>query len=384
MNKNVTAKELIELFLDPQVGLGFSETKWSHIITVLRHEKLLARFGYLAESAGVLKGYPEVIQRHYLSAMALAERHQKQVFSEVQELKQICAAKAKTWLLLKGAAYTLTKSKAGLGRVYNDIDVLVDKADLAHTEQYMQLSGWLPQAQSSYDEAYYREWTHEIPPLVHGHRGTVVDLHHNIVPPISGRAPGMSALYEHIVLTEDGIPTLSKPALALHSAIHLFFNEECQYGFRDMTDIVLLFEEFNAEDWSTFVALATATQFTLEAELALHFAQRFFKVQLPQAVLEQIAPLQSTVQKFRFWVFTAGVLPKHPFLIQSFVETKLWCIMLRGHYLKMPLKTLCYHLIMKTYRGCVESIAGKHFFTPQDVATQRVQPHINGPIEKDY
>ena len=384
MNKPVLASELIELFLDPQVGLGFTESKWSHVITVLRHEKLLARFGFIAKEAGVMGGYPECIQRHYLSAMALAERHRKQVFSEVQELQKICTAKAKTWLLLKGAAYTITNSKAGLGRVYNDIDVLVDKMHLAQTEQYMQLSGWLPQAQSSYDETYYRAWTHEIPPLVHGHRGTVVDLHHNIVPPVSGRAPDMSALYQHIEMTAEAVPTLSKPALALHSAIHLFFNEECQYGFRDITDIVLLFEEFNEAQWSTFMALATETDFIIEAELAVHFAHKLFQVQPPKTILERFKSEPSAIQKFRYWLFAAAVLPKHPFLVQSFTDTKLWCIMLRGHYLKMPIKTLCYHLIMKTYRGCVESIAGKHFFTPQDVATQRVQPHPNGPIEKDY
>ena len=45
--------------------------------------------------------------------------------------------------------------------------------------------GWQYDEVNDYDQRYYRDWMHETPPLIHKNRSMEVDLHHNIVPPVS-------------------------------------------------------------------------------------------------------------------------------------------------------------------------------------------------------
>jgi hypothetical protein len=45
---------------------------------------------------------------------------------------------------------------------------------------------------------------------------------------------------------------------------------------------------------------------------------------------------------------------------------KHFLAILRGHYIKMPLPLLVYHLLVKSGRGIIESILGKHVFTKKD------------------
>ena len=33
-----------------------------------------------------------------------------------------------------------------------------------------------------YDDAYYRRWMHELPPLIHRERDRMIDVHHTILP----------------------------------------------------------------------------------------------------------------------------------------------------------------------------------------------------------
>jgi len=46
----------------------------------------------------------------------------------------------------------------------------------------LMLEGWVSGHRSAYDQRYYRKWMHEIPPMTHIRRQTVLDLHHNILP----------------------------------------------------------------------------------------------------------------------------------------------------------------------------------------------------------
>ncbi len=45
-----------------------------------------------------------------------------------------------------------------------------------------------------YDDLYYRQWMHELPPLVHGERGRMVDVHHTILPLTARPTPDAQAL----------------------------------------------------------------------------------------------------------------------------------------------------------------------------------------------
>ncbi|HQA68885.1 MAG TPA: nucleotidyltransferase family protein, partial [Aggregatilineales bacterium] len=62
------------------------------------------------------------------------------------------------------------------------IDILVPRHAIETVEVYLTHAGWLGAHTNPYDERYYREWMHEIPPLRHRERGTEIDIHHRLLP----------------------------------------------------------------------------------------------------------------------------------------------------------------------------------------------------------
>ena len=79
--------------------------------------------------------------------------------------------------------------------------------------------------------------------MVHINRKSVVDVHHNIVPIVSGRAPSASILWDEVERVDESVGSLSTSAMFVHSAIHLFFKEE----FHNKS---LLYLEDAAENWA--------------------------------------------------------------------------------------------------------------------------------------
>ena len=85
-------------------------------------------------------------------------------------------------VLLKGAAYTVADLPAARGRIFSDVDLMVPKDRIAEAETTLRNHGWVAGATNAYDQRYYRTWMHQIPPLTHFRRETVIDVHHTIVP----------------------------------------------------------------------------------------------------------------------------------------------------------------------------------------------------------
>ena len=88
---------------------------------------------------------------------------------------------------------------------------------------------------------------HEIPPLQHVKRGTVLDVHHNILPMTNRNMPNVDAFkLEQINVEGIGtINTLCATDLCIHSSVHLFSESEFQNGLRDISDFDLLLRHFS-------------------------------------------------------------------------------------------------------------------------------------------
>ena len=84
----------------------------------------------------------------------------------------------------------------------------------------------------SYDQRYYRQWMHELPPLQHLDRGTSLDVHHTILPPTADSRIDARKLWEHIVDVPgfEGVHVLCRADMVLHSATHLFHEGEWENG----------------------------------------------------------------------------------------------------------------------------------------------------------
>jgi hypothetical protein len=367
----LTTRNVIELFNCPEKAKKLSLKQWSQFIFVLRECDLLARFYHFSFEGQCFNDYPEQAQHHLISAKIQAERQAKQANYEAYELHHALQEINVTPIFLKGAAYTLRDSIAAKGRIYADMDILVSKSELIEIERKLSFLGWFAKELDDYDQQYYRKWAHEIPPLQQISRGTVADIHHNLLPPISGRAPNIDLFTHNLCKTDNGFFTLDKPAMVLHSIIHLFFNEEFQHGFRDLTDLHLLFSEENEQSsfWTNILELSISTSFQLELFCAVRYCQSITKTSFPKDFLAQVNkikvnPINLFIADF---IFTEVLTPMHPILRKRFTSLAVVCALVRGHLLKMPIHILIYHSLHKFFKASLDKIFVKKTITPNNL-----------------
>ncbi|NDV92922.1 hypothetical protein GTH32_17275 [Alteromonas sp. 345S023] len=338
---------------------SLSAKEWEDLVLLLRSEMLLARFAYFYQQQSA--EFPRFVQWHLSNARKLARKQAKQVLLEATLLTPLCRAHSDSVVFLKGAAYTLLGGELAQGRVYSDIDLLVSKAGINSIEKDLVFRGWISKPLNDYDDYYYRQWVHEIPPLIHSNRGTVLDLHHNIVPPISGKAPNVDSLLSCVTETDDGLTVLSPAGLLLHSCVHLFFNEEQEHGYRDLVDIWLLLTRYKSPDfWQQLHEIIEHVGFKTEVILGLHYTAQFFEVDIPASLSRhQINSVRWSLLDF---IYKRTLLPNHKTVKVSAQKLAIFMAWVRGHWCKMPIHILLWHFIAKGGRKLAEGLFGTHIF----------------------
>jgi hypothetical protein len=307
---------------------------------------------------------PENIRRHFETSIVQTQRISTQVKAECETITSLLNNIKIPSIILKGAAYSNLSNSASLGRSYTDIDILVPKENIDSAAEHLLCYGWTPQILSDYDEKYYREWAHEIPPLYHNKRGTVMDLHHNLIPPISGRAPDIG-LFTKNSIEHKTITTLCPSAMVLHSAVHLFTSEEFDKGFRDISDIYLLIEENKSDEfWTQIIELAETTKFTLELFFALRYCEFLFELKVPESIRDDLNAYYKSPLKLKYWdyLFQTVLVPHHHTFNPLGSSLPYRLAFLRGHYIKMPLPTLIKHTAHKIYVSVAETLFGRAIF----------------------
>ena len=108
------------------------------------------------------------------------------------------------------------------------------------------LHGWATSKTTAYDQRYYRRWMHELPPLRHISRQTMLDVHHAILPITARLKPDSAKLLaaSRPIAGEPRLRVLAPVDMVLHSATHLFCNEDVGNGLRDLVDLDSLLREF--------------------------------------------------------------------------------------------------------------------------------------------
>lgn len=355
--------KIANFVIAPQKAVELSSDEWFHFILILREAKLLASFYHLANQKNCFNHYPEYAQRHLTSACVVAQRQKIQVIFECATLTELLAKINVSPVYMKGANYILRDSINSRGRMISDIDVLVDKQDLQKVEGFLKKQLWHTDELSDYDEKYYRSWAHEIPPMYHLLRDTVLDIHHNIYLPISGRSPNINTFTKQLKLTQKQCLVLEDAATVLHSIIHLFMNEDFTNAFRDMLDLHLLFDELGNDDfWRDLNELAYTSGFHKELYYCLVLRQRLFHSSNPEILTNlNVRFKNATSTFFIHQVLYHGLTPQHYLLDRFHNKLARFVIFIRGHWIKMPLPILLKHLTIKSYLAMVHKLLGKHF-----------------------
>ncbi len=156
---------------------------WDLVVRQGKRAGVLARLTEIFDAVGTLQQVPEAPRRHLESVRTVARRQHQAARWEIEQIAKALGGRGIPTILLKGAAYLAAGLPCARGRMFVDIDLMVPREAIGDAEQTLNAHGWLAHGLDPYDKRYYREWMHEIPPLRHIKRGSVLDVHHTILPP---------------------------------------------------------------------------------------------------------------------------------------------------------------------------------------------------------
>jgi hypothetical protein len=346
---------LIRTLRSPDAITRFSVSEWDTLVRQARATGLLARLAHRFRQHGLTAAIPAVARWHFDAAETLADKQRTAVRWELQQLRAALADLDSPLIVLKGAAYVAANLPAAAGRLFNDIDILVPRERLPQAESALMLAGWHATGLSEYDKRYYRRWMHEIPPLQHIQRATVIDMHHAILPDTARYHPDPAKLRSRAVAVAGlpGVYVLAAEDHILHSATHLFHDGELPHGLRDLTDLDLLLRDaaVDRDFWSRLIARADDLQLSRSLFYALRYLRYFLDTPVPDSVtatLDTAAPNRTTLTLMDS-IFTRALAPEHASCADAFTPTARLAAFVRAHWLRMPVHLLIPHLFHKAF-----------------------------------
>ncbi|MDP3420130.1 MAG: nucleotidyltransferase family protein [Thiobacillus sp.] len=333
----------------------YSMSEWDVLVRQARAAGLLARLAHRFRRNELTSAIPAAARWHFEAAETLAAKQQVAVRWELQQVRRALRDLDCPLIVLKGAAYVAAGLPAAEGRLFNDIDLLVPREQLARAESALMLAGWHASGLSEYDKRYYRRWMHEIPPLQHVQRDTVIDLHHAILPETARYHPDTALLHRRAVPVDGlpGVQVLAPEDRILHSATHVFHDGELPHGLRDLTDLDLLLRDASddAGFWTRLVTRADELQLGRSLYYALRYARHFLDTPVPDSVIVALdvhAPGRVT-RALMDRIFTRVLAPDHASCADAYTPAARLAAFVRAHWLRMPAYLLIPHLFHKAF-----------------------------------
>ena len=338
---------------------GLSPAQWEPVIRHARRADILARIAAQLEHDGQMDAVPVAPRAHLLAALRVWRAQMQEVAHEAGLIAEALQALTIPVVMLKGAAYVLSNQPSAQGRVFSDIDILVPRSALNEVEGALRMGGWMSSHQDEYDQRYYREWMHELPPMTHMRRGTTLDVHHNILPITVRRPPDAALLLARAqpLLAYHGLSVLAPADMVLHSMTHLFHNDDLSHGLRDLSDLDLLLRHYCADAGFWPPLLERARELHLESPLAygLWATHQVLGTPVPGEVLQQ-AERESTIRWLApmHWLWRCVLRTPHGDAALPGAGLAHFALYLRAHWLRMPPLLLARHLGIKAWKRMTE------------------------------
>lgn len=346
---------LLRALRKPSSIQGFTEDDWDLLVRQGRASGLLGRLGARIQAAGLTTDVPAPAWRHMSAMLTIAERQKQAVLWEVKQLSVALATLGAPIVLLKGAAYAAADLPPAAGRTFSDIDVLVPKRFLGDVEKHLMLSGWTSSHLDPYDQRYYRQWMHELPPLAHLQRGTGLDVHHNVLPETARTKvrPDLILADARPLAGYDNIFVPCPEDQVIHSATHLYHEGEWGHGLRDLSDLDCLMRSYGQnEDFLTrLTKRAQALNLVVPLVYAMHNTRSVFGTPLSDAFLSQTIHLASWPKHALMNPLLMGALgAAHSSLASTATPIAAAFMYVRSHWLRMPLHLLIPHFWHKALK----------------------------------
>ncbi|MDM7956446.1 nucleotidyltransferase family protein [Blastomonas sp.] len=229
---------------DPGSVAALDATGWTHLLSAARALSLIGTLAEVLADAPI----PPDVARVFADVRHSNVAGQRQALWEAECARMALAEYPGRVVLLKGTAFAAAGYDAALGRSIGDLDILVDRGGLDQVEGLLLEAGWEWVKPDPYDDAYYREWMHELPPLIHAERDRMIDVHHTILPLTAGPTPDAAALIADARALPSGLYALSPADIICHAAAHLIADGDLSGGMRNLWDIDRLVRQFVVEE----------------------------------------------------------------------------------------------------------------------------------------
>jgi Uncharacterised nucleotidyltransferase len=346
---NIAFQRLLTALGQPELMTTLSAVDWDALLRHSRSAGLLSRLALEVQACEGWDSLPERVRQHMRAAIHVANRQIRAVRWEVHKVHEALDHLDIPIVLLKGAAYVMADLPPSRGRLFGDIDLLVPRQSLDAVEMQLLLHGWHGTHREPYDQRYYREWMHEIPPLTHISRGSTLDIHHNILPLTARLRPQAKDLFEAIIPIPGyhNLYRLGDADLVLHSTTHLFHEGEWGHGLRDLVDLDALLRHFGRDStfWQRLVERAHILNLLKPLRFALYFTHKLLGT--PICDYKADALVQTGTGMLTTPLFMQAFASAHAEMAAPISGVVLSFLYVRGHWLRMPFHQLIPHLMHK-------------------------------------
>ncbi len=345
----------VALLRHPAGATALGDSAWDAIVRVGRGARLLGVLGARLAALGLMEEVPPRVRAHFASEGAVARHRAAVAAYELHEVGRALAPLDVPCVALKGVAYALQDLPLARGRLFADVDILVPATALDRVEAALRAAGWEMETLDPHDARYYREWAHELPPLVFPGRGVEVDVHHALLPRTSRLGADAEALFAHAVPSGQAPWRVLAPEdQVLHAAAQLFHDADLAARLRDLADLDGMLRTFQAQRgfWDRLALHARLHRLERPLWYALRYVPAYLGTPLPDEVRDDLvaAPPRACIAAMDALVARA-VLPGDPDIgttrTQRAARAALYA---RSHWLRMPPALLARHAANKLAR----------------------------------
>ncbi len=335
------ARTLIRALREPASVEALNSRQWTDLISVARAESLIGSLAHRVKDVAV----PDRVRAVLRDAIEAHDLARRQAMWEADCARRALAGYPGKIVLMKGTAYVAANLDAGIGRSIGDLDIMVARDDLPVVEAALLDAGWEWVKPDPYDDRYYRDYMHELPPLIHRERDRMVDVHHTILPLTARPTPDAQAILEDAVALDDGLYVMAPADMLLHSIAHLFADGDLAGGLRNLWDINQLVRHFSggdAEFWMKLRKRAEKHGLVDELERALRLAVRLYATPVGKG--------SAGWRKISDCLYVRRLLARDGYGRETRKITR-FAFYVRSHWLRMPPVMLARHLWAKWRKG---------------------------------
>ena len=360
---------LLKYWNEPEKVCHYTIPEWELFFRQARSARLAGQWAYRLAQQEDFDQIPESAKMALDAAWTFSEHHQRALLWEIRQVEKVIQPIECTKILLKGAAYMYQDMEFAQGRLVSDLDVLAPKNYIEPIEKTLLDNGWESGKYDPYDQRYYRQWMHEIPPMVNLQRGATIDVHHNILPETSRRRLDPAPLFDSAVKlpVPDSIRnenpwapefsqwrSLQDVDMVIHAAVHAFQEGEIDGSLRDVVDIdglLRLFTRRSSDFWDRLIDRAQLLGQARPLYYAIHYSREILDTPIPEEMKKTIQKMGpgSFARSFMDAAVFRALAPPTFHLRPLSARASSFFLYARSHYGRMPLNLLIPHLWHKAF-----------------------------------